>query len=225
MLLQADCRGDSAELNRVQMNHNQKFVLTIGHSNHSIEVFVSLLRRHGVKVVADVRSVPFSRRNPHFCRKPLAVELRANDIEYIFLGRELGARPDDDSCYCGGRVQYDLLVKKFFFRRGIKRIMHGAENHRIALMCAEKEPLDCHRSILVGRRLVEQGATVGHILACGKLETNDESMDRLLEKVKLSQADLLQSKQELIEVALDFWGNQIAYTDERQSADASIESP
>ena len=186
-------------------------VLTVGHSTHPLEAFVALLRRHAVTALADVRSTPYSRFNPHFNRKSLDREVNARGIAYLFLGRALGGRPEDRSCYENGQVRYDRVARTALFREGIDRVVRGAQDNRIALMCAEKEPLDCHRTILVGRSLVERGVAVAHILADGRLEPHDDTMDRLLDSMKLPRRDLLQSRPELIEQALALRERRIAH--------------
>ena len=186
-------------------------VLTVGHSTHPLEAFVALLRRHAVTALADVRSTPYSRFNPHFNRKSLDREVNARGIAYLFLGRALGGRPEDRSCYENGQVRYDRVARTALFREGIDRVVRGAADNRIALMCAEKEPLDCHRTILVGRSLVERGIAVAHILADGGLEPHDDTMDRLLDSMKLPRRDLLQSRPELIEQALALRERRIAH--------------
>ena len=184
------------------MTREKRVVLTVGHSNHSLEAFVALLQQHGVTALADVRSAPYSRFNPQFNRKALDASLQAVGIRYVFMGRALGGRPDDPSCYEDGRVRYDRLAKTPLFREGLERIVDGAGRQRIALMCAEKEPLDCHRTILIGRSLAERGIAVAHILADGALEPHDETMGRLLDSAGLPRQDLLQSREQLIEEAL-----------------------
>ena len=196
-------------------------VLTIGHSNHSLEVFIGLLRRHGATAVADVRSAPYSRFSPQFNRKALERSLAACDIDYVFLGRELGARPRDPSCYEEGRVQYARLAGTEPFREGIERVIRGLSDHRVALMCAEKEPLDCHRTVLVARALIDRGVAVAHVLADGDLESHEHAMERLLDAAKLPREDLLQSREELIEFALAWQEKRIAYSEEAGVADAS----
>ena len=154
--------------------------LTIGHSTHPLEAFVALLQRHHADAVADVRAAPYSRFNPQFNREPLADSLAAHGVEYVFLGLELGGRSDDPSFYDKGRICYDRLSGTQLFQRGLDRVIRGAASHRIALMCAEKEPLECHRALLVAPALEARGVTVGHILADGRLETHADTMDRLL---------------------------------------------
>ena len=188
------------------MNGEDGTVLTIGHSNHPVEAFVELLSRHRVTALADVRSAPWSRFNPHFNREPLAVALKSEGIRYVYLGRELGGRSDDPSCYENGRIRYDRLACTDRFKDGIDRVARGAAEHRVALMCAEKEPLDCHRTLLVGRALDERGVKVEHILADGRLEPHAMAMDRLLARCGLApEGDLFrrqQPREELIAEAI-----------------------
>ena len=193
------------------MNNEKRAVLTIGHSNHPLETFLALLERYGVTALADVRSDPYSRFNPQFNRKSLEASLETVGIRYVFMGRALGGRPDDPSCYDDGRVRYDRLAETPLFREGLERIVDGAGRERIALMCAEKEPLDCHRTILVGRSLAERGIGVAHILADGALEPHDQTMRRLLDSAGLPREDLLQSREQLIEEALAHRERRIAY--------------
>jgi uncharacterized protein (DUF488 family) len=134
------------------------FVYTIGHSNHRIEKFIELLSAHNVTAIADVRSHPYSRFNPQFNREKLRTALRTAGAAYAFQGRKLGARSEDPNCYVNGKVQYDLLARTPLFKEGLARLVLGADSHRIALMCAEKDPLTCHRAILVCRHLVLKGS-------------------------------------------------------------------
>ncbi|MYE00477.1 MAG: DUF488 domain-containing protein, partial [Alphaproteobacteria bacterium] len=123
---------------------------------------------------------PYSRFNPQFNRKALSASLSASGIAYVWLGRELGGRPDDPACYEDGTVRYDRLARTALYREGIERVLSGAAEHRLALMCAEKDPLHCHRALLVSRSLEERGLAVAHILADGSLEPHERAMDRLL---------------------------------------------
>ena len=184
------------------MNGEGGTVLTIGHSNHPLEVFLGLLARHRVTALADVRSAPYSRFNPHFNREPLAATLETRGIRYVYLGRELGGRSDHRSCYENGRIRYDRLARTDRFREGLGRVMHGVARHRIALMCAEKEPLDCHRTLLVGRALDSRGVKVEHILADGRLEPHADTMDRLLAGFDRRQTESDMFREEFIEEAI-----------------------
>ena len=139
-------------------------VFTIGHSNHRLERFLELLKLHSITAVGDVRSSPYSRYNPQFNREPLDRDLGDVGIAYVYLGKELGARSEDPACYESGRVQYNR-ARTELFQGGLDRVQAGMKNYRLALMCAEKEPLGCHRTILVSRHLSARGVHVTHILA------------------------------------------------------------
>lgn len=189
-------------------------VFTIGHSTHSAEAFLALLRQHGVEALADVRSSPFSRYNPQFNREPLEQCLKANGIRYVFLGKELGARSDDRSCYDHGRVQYSRLAQTTLFQSGIDRVLQGSAKYRVALMCAEKEPLECHRTLLVAKALAARGQSVLHIHAGGSLETHEAVMERLLKMTGVPDEDMFLSKEELLAKALARQEEQVAYVEE-----------
>jgi uncharacterized protein (DUF488 family) len=186
-------------------------VLTIGHSNHGIAAFVDLLTKHDVTAIADVRSSPFSRYNPQFNREALIDSLRDAGIKYVFLGAELGARSEDPSCYVDGRVQYDRLAMTALFQRGIERVVEGCQSFRVAMMCAEKDPLDCHRTILVARSLVDRGIDVSHILSDGRIEPHDDAMQRLMRQLSLPEQDMFKSAQQILDEAYATRGAQIAY--------------
>ena len=171
-------------------------IFTIGHSAHELARFVDLLLWRKIGAVADVRSTPYSRRHPHFNKKALNESLKANGIAYVFLGKELGARSADPTCYENGRVQFRKLAATRLFRSGIKRVLDGSQQMRIALMCAEKDPLNCHRTILVTRELVALGKKVNHILADGEIETHDAAMNRLCRQLGIRE-DLLRAPEEL----------------------------
>lgn len=187
------------------------FVYTIGHSTHSTERLLNLLVSHRITAVADIRSQPYSRTNPQFNRETLQADLKAAEIAYVFLGRELGARTEDPSCYVRGKVQYDRLARTGLFLQGIQRILTGMSTHQIALLCAEKDPLVCHRAILVGRHLVTQGVTLMHILETGELESHDSAVARLLRQFGMPETDLLRSHTEIVAEAFARRANEIAY--------------
>ena len=179
-------------------------VFTIGHSNHPATAFLALLHQHRVNAVADVRSAPYSRFNPQFNRKALQRELAEADIAYVYLGRELGGRSDDPACYREGRICYERVAETRNFKDGLRRLAEGMAKHRIALMCAEKEPLHCHRTLLVGQALDVGGVAVSHIHADGRLEGHTSAMDRLLDAASLPTEDdlLAQSRADLVVAAI-----------------------
>ncbi len=187
-------------------------IYTIGHSTHPAETFVERLRQHGISAVGDVRSNPYSRFNPQFNRETLQRSLLENSIAYVFLGGELGARSEDPDCWMDGKVQFDRLARTPHFQRGIERVIEGTGRFRLALMCAEKDPLDCHRFFLVARTLAERGFEIGHILEDGSLEPHERTIDRLLKQMKLDEPDLFRTREESIEDAWRTQAQRVAYS-------------
>jgi uncharacterized protein (DUF488 family) len=187
---------------------------TIGYSTHSLEEFIELLMRHSITAVCDVRSHPYSRINPQFSRETLQKELKKNRIAYVFLGRELGARSNDPNCYSGGKVIYARLAKTEPFQTGLQRIRKGMKSYCIALMCAEKDPLECHRAVLIARHLHEEGIKIQHILENGNLESQEDAERRLLKFLKIPEADFFRTQSELIANAYEIQAQKIAYEEE-----------
>jgi uncharacterized protein (DUF488 family) len=189
-------------------------IYTVGHSNHPLQKFLGLLSANGITAIADVRSQPFSRRNPQFNKDRLAADLAENGIAYVFLGKELGARSEDPACYEDGKVQYSRLAATAAFKEGLDRVISGAEKYRVALMCAEKEPLDCHRTLLVSCALEKRGVSIAHILADASLEPQEKTMSRLIDMEKLSADDMFQHRAELVAQACKLREQRIAYVKE-----------
>jgi len=189
-------------------------LFTIGHSTHSWEKFLELLRQHRIEAVADVRSSPYSQFNPHFNREPLQLALRQQGISYVFLGEELGARRSEPECYVNGRVDYSLIARTSSFVRGLDRLVQGAAKMRIAIMCAEKDPLDCHRCILVSPRLKERGINVQHIHDDGTLESQEQAEHRLARMFDLAERELFRSTGEIVAEAYRLQGEKIAYEED-----------
>jgi uncharacterized protein (DUF488 family) len=197
-------------------------VLTIGHSNHPLAHFLALLRNAGVTAVADVRTSPYSRQQPQFNRDALRDELRLNGISYVLLGKELGGRPAGRQFYCDGIVDYETMAKASTFGKGLDRVIEGARTYRIALMCAERNPLDCHRCLLVGRALAERGVRVGHILSDGKTMTHGEIEDRLLEISGRSARDLFAGRTERLAAAYRDRARKVAFAEPQPGPNRSI---
>ena len=167
-------------------------VRTIGRSTHPAPEFIDLLQRHGVAALADVRAIPYSRFNRQFNRETLSDSLDACGIVYVFLGRELGGRSQDPGYYDFGRISYERLGRTVSFQKGLDCGAEGANGFRIALMCAEREPLECHRCLLVAPALEARGVSVDHIHSNGVLESHGNAMGRLL--VMYGLQDSLQSQ-------------------------------
>lgn len=153
-------------------------ILTIGHSTHPIDEFVELLHSHGIEAIADVRSAPASRFNPQFNKRALERAVHAAGVKYVFLGRELGGRPRDRGFYdAEGYVLYGRVADSDTFRDGFGRLVEGARRYRVAIMCAEGDPLHCHRRLLVTRVLQTEGIRVAHVLPDGGVVSESELAD------------------------------------------------
>ena len=192
------------------MNKSQH-VFTIGHSTQSFGSFLGLLKRHDITAITDVRSVPYSRHAPHFCIHDLKDSLRNAGVFYVFLGKELGARSDDNSCYIENVVSYERLAQAAGFQHGIQRVIDGSWQHRIALMCSERDPTECHRTILVSKILTERDVKVSHILGNGEIESHQDTMLRVADLVGLPRYDFFMSREDIIANAYERREQQIAY--------------
>jgi uncharacterized protein (DUF488 family) len=148
-------------------------ILTIGHSNHPLPRFLELIAGANVSVIADVRSRPVSRWVPHFNCDPLRAALQERGVAYHYLGRELGGRPGDPSLLKDGKPDYAAIARSPAFAAGLARIVDAGATERVALLCAERDPIGCHRFLLIGRELVARGVPVAHILADGMIEPHE----------------------------------------------------
>lgn len=155
-------------------------LLSIGHSNIAAERFLAMLQGAGVDAVADVRSVPSSRRFPWFSKNNLAVLLAVEGIGYAPMGDALGGRPRAESLYRDGVADYEAMAREPAYLAGLEQLIDAADRSRVCLMCAEREPLDCHRCLLLARSLAERGLAVGHILHRGMIEPHAATERRLL---------------------------------------------
>jgi uncharacterized protein (DUF488 family) len=144
-------------------------IYTLGHSTHSRDDFLKLLASQGIEVVADVRSRPYSRFNPQFNRDALLSYLEEAGIRYLFLGKELGGKPQDPERPLGDEMVWEYLRSRPQFREGLAKLLAEARQSRVCLLCAEADPARCHRGQLLAPELVAQGVDVQHILADGSL--------------------------------------------------------
>ncbi|MFC1676811.1 DUF488 family protein [Planctomycetota bacterium] len=194
-----------------ETKHN--ILYTIGHSNHTVEYFVDLLKCHKIGIIVDVRSVPYSRYCSQFNKDILSAALKESSIQYMFLGKELGARPDDPACYESGCANFKCMAKRKEFKDGVQRFIANMGKYRVALMCMEKEPLDCHRTILICRNLKEYNLSIKHILEDGKIEDHHDSERRLVKKLKIEPTLFEPEKTEsdLIEQAYDQQSQKISH--------------
>ena len=186
-------------------------IFSIGHSNHSIDKFLSLLNDFEINMVVDVRSAPFSRMFPQFNQEAFKKSLSDNTIGYLFLGDQIGGRSNDPVDYLDGQVLYKSLARKEAFKLGINRLKEGSVKYQIAITCSEKEPLDCHRFLLVSEVLARSGVVVRHIHADGTIETHGEALVRLLALHNLSSPDLFSNDTDRVQEALTLQEKKIAY--------------
>jgi uncharacterized protein (DUF488 family) len=186
-------------------------LFTIGYSPHIHDSFLRVLKKHKITAVADVRSSPYSKFKPEFNKDQLAEFLNEHGIAYVFLGDLCGARVEDPSCYVNGKVDYTLVAENPKFKEGLKRIINGMAKFRIALMCAEKDPITCHRTILICRNLTSRGINIKHILSNGRTEDHKDSEQRLLKIFGLNHPDMFRSEQQRLNDAYLRQGKKIAY--------------
>ncbi len=176
-------------------------IFTVGHSNHSLELFINLLKSHKIDVLVDVRSKPFSRFSPQFNKEGLEKAVKASSIRYLFLGKELGGRPQGSEFYDHqGFVLYSQLAESPLFLEGIDRLIKGINTYRVAVMCSEENPANCHRRLLVGRVLANRGVSVQHIRGDGTVRDEDElAREEYQSKGEQAQLSLFESNEEVPE--------------------------
>lgn len=171
-------------------------VHTIGHSNHDLSYFMELLKLHKITCVIDVRTVAASTYNPQFNQHPLQAALKQTGILYMHFKEEFGARQTDEAVLNeAGKVNFKLVQKNPVFKNGVRRVEAGIEKgYRIALMCSEANPLDCHRFSMIAAYLIRQGIKVLHILKDGSAVSHAELEVELMKKFekKLPQASLFE---------------------------------
>jgi uncharacterized protein (DUF488 family) len=199
-------------------------IFSIGHSNIAADRFVALLRDAKVNAVADVRSAPSSRRFPWFSKQNLEARLTGDGITYMAMGNSLGGRPRDDGLYRDGIADYDAMAAQPHYQTGLGQLIDNAGRSRVCLMCAEREPLDCHRCLLVARGLAERGLAIGHILHDGTIEPHATTERRLL-SWHGEDCDLFTSGQrELIAAAYRHRARVVAFRQKVPVPDAAAEN-
>ena len=149
-------------------------LFTVGHGRRTLEEFVGLLKRYEITAIADVRTRPVSRWAPWFNKAHLNKKLEDEGIAYLFMGEELGGRPDDDDLYTdAGYVKYRRVSDTSLFKKGFDRLVESAKSYNIAVMCSESDQAGCHRNLLIGRVAKIEGLEVIHINKSGDLEDFD----------------------------------------------------
>jgi uncharacterized protein (DUF488 family) len=151
-------------------------IYSIGHGNKKIEDFIAELKSFDIRYLIDVRSKPFSKWNPQFNQSLLEFDINNNGITYIFLGDKLGGLPDDRTCYINGKVEYDLIKEKDFFKENLTRLLTAnSKKIKVAVMCSESKPEECHRSKLIGQELLKHDISMKHIVS-NKLIKSQETV-------------------------------------------------
>ena len=160
-----------------------KIIYTIGYSGFSINAFIDTLKRHGIRLVIDVRSSPYSSFYPDYNMDTLKATLLKNGIYYRNYADEFGARQNNKALYAEGYLDFNLHCQSEAFIKGVTKLIDSlAQGYTFALMCAEKEPIRCHRTIMVSRRFFEKGYTIIHILPNGAYTTQQDIEQKLLDK-------------------------------------------
>jgi uncharacterized protein (DUF488 family) len=176
------------------MTSNEPLLLTLGYGKRTIDEVIALLREHEVEYLVDVRSAPWSKYQPDFSHDALKTHLRAAGITYLYMGEELGGRPKDRSYYDEDTVNYGRLKESPAFREGIGRLRKAWDGgYRVALLCSEARPENCHRTKLIAKTLVEEGMDVVHLDEDGIVLSHDEVMERLSEGQPTLFGDLPQA--------------------------------
>jgi len=195
----------------MMMEHFNRIIHTIGYAAHTIESFIATLENFNITAIADVRSQPYSKFKPEFNRENLKIALINNRIEYVFLGANIGARIKAPECYKNGQVDYELISKHPLFQEGIDRLLKGMEKFSVALMCAEKDPINCHRTILICKHIKKYQIKINHIIDADTSENHAETEFRLMKLFHLEQPNLFMKDSDRLEEAYSRQEEKIAY--------------
>ena len=189
-----------------------KKIYTIGYSPFTTDTFIQFIRKYNINAVVDVRSSPYSAYRTDFNKANIQKILKEHGIAYMFLGDQVGARSEDPDVYIDGIADYGLISKSSAFQEGLDRIRAGSKKYVITLMCAEKDPITCHRTILIAKNLRNE-FFIKHILEDGSIEKHKDLEKRLLRLHSLDQLKLpgLSNTQSSLEEAYKIQGSQIAY--------------
>ena len=176
----------------------QTNIYSIGHGNKEIKTFITELKSFNIHYLLDIRSKPFSKWNPSFNQNELKHHLQKQEITYVFVGDALGGLPNDETCYNeNGQVIYDLVKEKEFFKKGLHRLITANEKHiKLALMCSESKPEECHRSKLIGQELLKHKISLNHIISSESVKSQEVVM-----------SELTKGKN-----AIDLFGNELEFT-------------
>ena len=198
----------------------KKVVLSIGHSQHEPEYFIKMLKEHNVNYVLDVRSVPYSQFASDYNRENIKALLSEHSINYSYMGNFFGARPLDKNLYSKeGYLDFKKARQSIPFIKGYNNVLKGIQQgNRIAFMCTEKDPMDCHRAILVTKAFSDSGIRVEHIMADNTIQTQEDLNLRLLNKYFPDRGQLnlfspeIQTEAEYLEMAYQKRNKEIGYS-------------
>jgi uncharacterized protein (DUF488 family) len=193
-------------------------IYSVGHSSLSFDQFMSLLESAEVNAIADVRSSPFSKWVPWFSQSQFKESLRRYGVAYSFLGSELGGRPLIASMFKSGVADYLAMAAAPSFLVGLDRLVRGGEKYRIAMVCSERDPLHCHRCLLVSRNLMLRGVETYHIHSDGSQEPQSEAEERLLQEENLHVGDLLAPRSQRLDEAYLRRNSRVAYSVDSKKA-------
>jgi len=156
-------------------------IYTIGYGARDVEALLAALKANRIQYLLDVRTSPYSSYKPAFSKNALRTFLEANGVRYLYVGDSLGGQPADQSCYTDGKVDYEKVSQKQFYRDGIERLLKASRlGERVALMCSEGKPENCHRAKLIGKTLTSEGVEVLHIDEKDTLISQNDVLLRLM---------------------------------------------
>lgn len=167
---------------------------TIGHSTRKLEEFIDIIKSYGIDCVMDVRSCPHGSNNYNrqYDRDSLEIKIKQSGINYIYMGEQLGKkRIENEALDADGKADFDKIMECSTFKKGINRIVEGIKRgHKIVLMCSERNPFNCHRSILLGYALMKNGVTMEHIID----EKKSKSQNRIEEEIFITYEPVLKDR-------------------------------
>jgi len=187
---------------------------TIGYTPFAVAEFMTTLKDLGITVLVDVRSVPHSARYPEFDASSIKLHAHEHGLVYLHMGGGLGARPNDPALYTSGVADFKKIAASDGFERACQRIRNGLERYTICLMCAEQDPADCHRAILIAHyfRKLYPDVEISHILAGARVESQQELDYRILSKYGMDQYSFDSTEVQDLDNAYRKREKKIAYT-------------
>ena len=171
-------------------------LFTIGYGNLEIKNFIEIVKKNNIEIICDIRSQPYSSYSPAYSQEPLKKVIKENSIKYIFMGDSLGGRSEDMDCYENNRINYEILSQKKTFQDGLDRLLEGLNKYKIAIMCSEKDPEKCHRTLLVARYIKNKHSNIVHIHHNDSLEKHSEFEKRIINLNNKQQQTLLNLEDE-----------------------------